>query len=127
MNVSMGHGIPPTQLAQLRFSSASPTTFLIISALFRPRRRYNVDSTGPYHSFPGSGTMLASRLVLSLAVLGLAAAAPAGVFAQDPKSASETTKPAQNQAPKEEGHGAPPGRPGGPRGVRSVPKPGPTE
>jgi enterochelin esterase-like enzyme len=73
--------------------------------------------------------MLASRLLLSMAVLGLAAAGSPAVSAQDPKSDPEPASAGQGQIQKDEGRGAPPGRPGGrgPRGMPSMPKPGPTE
>src|SRR4051794_39315663 len=73
--------------------------------------------------------MRASRLLLSTAVLGLAAAGTPAVSAQDPKSDPEPASAGQGQVQKDEGTGAPPGRPGGrgPRGMPSMPKPGPTE
>src|SRR4051794_32522660 len=73
--------------------------------------------------------MRSSRLLLSMAVLGLSAAGSPFVSAQDPKSASGPPGAGQDPAPKAEGREATPGRPGGhgPRGMPASPKPGPTE
>jgi enterochelin esterase-like enzyme len=73
--------------------------------------------------------MRASRLLLSLAVLGLAAAGSPAASAQDLNSAPGPAGASQDQIPNAEGRGAPPGRAGGrgPRGMPPMPKPGPTE
>ena len=73
--------------------------------------------------------MLASRLLLSMAVLGLAAAGSPAASAQDPKSDPPPPGAGKGQIPKDDGRGGPPGRPGGggPRGMPSMPKRGPTE
>src|SRR4051794_23469839 len=73
--------------------------------------------------------MLSSRLLLAMAVLGLASAGSPAVSAQDPKSDARPPGAGQGQVPKDEGPGGPPGRPGGrgPRGMPSMLKPGPTE
>ncbi|WP_435016168.1 alpha/beta hydrolase [Tundrisphaera sp. TA3] len=63
--------------------------------------------------------MIASRLLLSMAVLGLASACGRSASAQDPKPDPGPPGAAKGQAPKEGGRG-------GPRGPRPVPKPGPT-
>ena len=73
--------------------------------------------------------MLASRLLLSMAVLGLARAGSPAASAQDPKSAPTPPGAGKDQASeglRGEAGLRPAGRPG-PRGMASMPNPGPTE
>jgi|GEM_PF-1019776 len=69
--------------------------------------------------------MVASRLLFSMALLGLASAGSPAASGQDPKPPAA----GPGQVPKDEGRGGPPGRPGGhgPRGMPNMPKPGPTD